>query len=94
MADTAYPIRGRLTRNKRTINDIGDQAAQTNKPSENRNRAMRLLELASKIGMAYRSNGEPNSSPIAAGAMCLDYANDDIYVCTDRSTPTWTALAE
>ena len=54
-----------------------------------------LLVAASRIpGMLYMSPGVPGTSPSGPGAFCIDTTNNDIYVCTDRSTPTWTKLAE
>jgi len=91
---TAYPIVA-APRAPGTINDIGDQAAADN-ADIGRVKAYELWRLAAKIGMAYRSAGDPSTTtaPLAAGAMCLDTTNNDMYVCTDRDTPTWTLLAE
>ncbi len=91
---TANPI-VTAPRTPGTINDIGDQGDADN-ADIGRVKAYLLWQLAAKIGMAYRSAGDPSSTttPIAAGAMCLDTTNDDMYVCTDRDTPTWTLLAE
>ena len=75
------------------LNDISDQG-DTNKLSENRDRVYLMMQAAARIGMFYSTAGVPDSKPIAAGGFCMNTTNDDVYVCTDRDTPTWTKLAE
>ena len=94
MMVAAYPVVV-APRAPGTINDISDQA-DANNADIGRVKAYELWRLAAKIGMAYHSAGDPSTTtePIAAGAMCLDTTNNDMYVCTARNTPTWTLLAE
>ena len=74
--------------------DISDQA-DSNQDQENRVRVFRACQALAPLGMCYRKAGAPSSEePLAAGAYCIDITNNDVYVCTDRSTPTWTILAE
>ena len=75
------------------LNDISDQA-DADKASQNRDRVYQMCRAAARLGMFYSTAGVPDSKPIAAGAFCMDTSNDDVYVCTDRDTPTWTKLAE
>ncbi len=75
------------------VNDIADQA-DASKPSENKNRVYLMCQASARLGMFYSTAGVPDSKPIAVGAFCMDTTNDDVYVCTDRDTPTWTKLAE
>lgn len=53
-----------------------------------------LLKAAAKIGMLYMKAGTPTEEPIAPGAFCIDTTNSLLYVCTDRSNPTWTQCKE
>jgi len=53
-----------------------------------------IRALSHVPGMLYRSSGAPTTSPSSPGAFCIDTTNHDVYVCTDRSTPTWTILQE
>lgn len=53
-----------------------------------------LIDLQ-KHQMLYFYAGAPTSlTSYMAGCFCIDTTNDDLYVCTDRSTPTWTKIAE
>ena len=90
----AYP-KVVVPRTPGTINDISDQADADN-ADIGRVKAQLMMMAAAKIGMFYTSAGDPSTTtkPLAAGAFCLDTTNDDVYVCTDRDTPTWTLLAE
>ena len=90
---TAIPMRTSPPKSNLVKNDIADQDDAA-KVAENKIRAHELWRISHKIGMAYRSDGAPTTEPIAAGAICYDFANDDLYVCVARNTPTWTILAE
>jgi len=69
--------------------------SSVNQNFRNASAVQAVLVAVSRIpGMLYMTAGAPTTSPAAPGAFCIDTTNNDIYVCTDRSTPTWTALAE
>lgn len=88
-------IKTTIAPHKGCLADPGDQA-DANKASENRDRVYQMMRAAARIGMFYRSAGDPSTTtkPIAAGAFCIDTTNDEVYVCTNRDTPTWTKLEE
>lgn len=76
------------------FNDILDRAGAT-QVQENRVRVFRACQALAPIGMCYTKAGAPSAEePLAAGAFCIDTTNNDVYVCTDRDTPTWIILAE
>ena len=77
------------------VTDFADNATITNGPAYfGQTRILSLMRAAGKLGLLYHSAGTPTDKPTAPGAMCIDVTNNKVYVCTSRSTPTWTALTE
>lgn len=79
------------------LHDAGENGDCSNGPARyGRTRIIDAARALAKLGMLYRkADGAPSSEkPFVAGSMCFDQTNNDFYVCTDRSSPTWAALTE
>lgn len=58
-------------------------------------RIKEILRAAIAQGGLYHKAGVPSTEvPAFAGAFCIDSTNNDLYVCTSYSTPTWTKVTE
>ncbi|QDP56799.1 MAG: hypothetical protein Unbinned400contig1000_18 [Prokaryotic dsDNA virus sp.] len=91
---TSFTILGRETGG--LLSDIAENATITNGPSRyGRTKLNEMMRAAAKIGTLYTNAGDPAGEiPIAAGSLCFDTTNNDLYVCVARAAGTWTALAE
>jgi len=74
-------------------NGVGTNAG-LNRPGRAEVRIKNLLQAAVGVQMLYQHAGVPSAEPAMAGCYCIDTTNDELYVCTDRSTPTWTKITE
>ncbi len=91
----AIARRTQAPNNATARNDISDSGLTTNDVNTNKKIAHSLMKWAVRNNVFYSSAGAPTSGTVAAsGAICLDTTNQDVYVCVDRSTPSWTILAE
>lgn len=75
------------------ITDVGD-SADLSPGYRHMPRIKEGLRSLAKVGMLYQHEGTPTAKPALAGAFTIDTTNQKLYVCTDRSTPTWTEVTE
>lgn len=89
----AYPtlVNGPVL-NKYMINDC---ASGSSFSIDVKRKLHNLLIALQRAKMLYFYAGAPTSlTSYMPGCFCIDTTNNDLYVCTDRSSPTWTKLAE